>query len=132
MKLLISLVLAIAAYLVVGATLALAVQVAWPDALPVAERPPESLGALFADLGVQCIACGIAGACAMTPDPLRLRRVLVAVGGPVLSITVVSTIATWSAMPDWYDTAVIVLTFPFFAAGAAWRHTGRAARTVAS
>ena len=127
MKLLIGLVLAIAAYVLVGATLVLLVQALWPGALPIAGQGPAGLGPLLADLGVQCIACLVAGACAMAPSGQRLRPALIGVGGPVLGITAVTTIAAWSVMPGWYDVCVLALTFPCFAMGAAWRHAVRTA-----
>jgi hypothetical protein len=132
MKLLISLVLALTSYVIVGATLALAAQAIWPGALPEAGRRPEDLRLLLADLGVQGLACVIAGACAMSPAGLRLRTALVGVGGPVLAVTLVMTLAAWSSMPDWYDVGVLVLTFPFFALGAAWRVALRTAATTTS
>ena len=127
MKLLISLVLAVTAYVVVGVALALATQAVWPDALPVAGRRPEALSLLLVDLAGQCIACMAAGGCAMAPAGLRLRPVFVGVGMPLLAITLVCTLEAWSDMPDAYDIALLLLTAPFFALGAAWRHAARKA-----
>ena len=127
MKVLIGIVLAIAAYVLVGAALALVTQAIWPDALPVDGQRPDGLAVLLVDLAGQCIACTVAGACAMTPSGLQLRRAVVGVGGPLLAITLVTTLATWSAMPDWYDAAVLALTLPFFALGSAWRNKAQTA-----
>lgn len=120
MKLLIGIVLAISGYVFVGTALALVTQAFWPDALPLDGHPPVERAALLADLFVHCIACAAAGALAMAPSGQQLRFALLVVGGLLFAITLVTTLATGSGMPQGYDVAVIVLTLPSFALGSAW------------
>jgi hypothetical protein len=132
MKLLTGFLLALLAFVVVGAILALAAQAAWPAGLPADGHRPNATGLLVVDVVVQCFASLAAGICALSPSGLRLRPALYAIGGAIQALTIVTSLGTWTTLPPWYSLAVIGVTFPSFALGAAWRNAIRiAALTLA-
>jgi hypothetical protein len=49
-----------------------------------------------------------------------------AMGGAIFAFVLASTVCFWSLAPDWYDEALIAMTLPFVALGAAWRRAARA------
>jgi hypothetical protein len=80
---------------------------------------------LILDLAVQGIACFAAGAVALAHAQDSVRRATLAMGGAILALVLASTLSFWSLAPDWYNEALIAMTLPFVALGAAWRRATR-------
>jgi hypothetical protein len=78
-------------------------------------------GSLLLDLAVQAVACFAAGAVAFAHAQGSVRLATAAMGGAIFAIVLASTLAFWSLVPDWYNEALLAMTLPFVALGAAWR-----------
>jgi hypothetical protein len=120
MKVITGIVLSMLAYLAISIVLVLVVHACLPGEITWDGQVVGQL-ALLLDLGVQGIACFAAGAVALSHAQGSVRLATAAMGGAIFTIVLGSTLSFWNLAPPWYDWAVIAMTLPFVALGAAWR-----------
>jgi hypothetical protein len=127
MRVITGVVLSTLTYLLLSIFLVLVVHACLPDDI---SPNGQIVGrwSLMLDLAVQAIACFFAGAVALAHAQGSVRLATAAMGGAIFALVLASTVAFWSLVPDWYNEALIAMTLPFVALGAAWR---RAALRVA-
>jgi hypothetical protein len=120
MKVITGIVLSMLAYLAISIVLVLVVHASLPGEVTWDGQVVGRL-ALLLDLGVQAVACFVAGAVALAHAQGSIRLATAAMGGAILALVLASTVSFWNLAPAWYDWAVIAMTLPFVALGAAWR-----------
>jgi hypothetical protein len=128
MRLVTGVVVATVAYLLVCVFLVLVVQACVPGEVAPDGRVAGGLS-LVLDLAAQAIACLAAGAVALRHAQGSVTLATATMGGAIFAIVLACTLGFWSLAPAWYNWAIIVMTLPFVALGAAWR---RAAGSVES
>jgi len=124
MRVITGIVLSTLTYLLLSVFLVLVVHACVPGG---AEPDGRIVGrtSLILDLAVQGVACFAAGAVALAHAQGSVRRATGAMGGAIFSLVLASTVCFWSLVPDWYNEALLAMTFPFVALGAAWRRAAR-------
>jgi hypothetical protein len=121
MKVITGVVLSTLTYVLISIFLMLVVHACLPgDVLPDG-GPITGHGSLMLDLAVQAVACFVGGAVAVAHAQCSVRLATAAMGGAIFALVLASTVAFWSLVPDWYNEALIAMTLPFIALGAAWR-----------
>ena len=128
MRVITGIVLSTLTYLLLSVLLVLVVHASVPGGV---EPDGRIVGrtSLILDLVVQAIACFAAGAVALVHAQGSVRRATVAMGGTIFALVLASALCFWSLVPDWYNEALIAMTLPFVALGAAWRRAPRASNS---
>jgi hypothetical protein len=124
MRVITGIVLSTLTYLLLSVFLVLVVHACLPGGTP-SDGSTAGRTSLILDLAVQGIACFAAGAVALAHAQGSVRRATGAMGGAILALVLASTLCFWSLVPDWYNEALIAMTLPFVALGAAWRRASR-------
>jgi hypothetical protein len=120
MRVITGIVLSTLTYLLLSVLLVLLVHACVPGGVRPDGRPAAQ-ASLILDLAVQGVACFAAGAVALAHAGGSIRLATGAMGGVILALVLASALSFWSLVPDWYNEALIAMTLPFVALGAAWR-----------
>jgi hypothetical protein len=120
MRIVTGIVLSTLTYLLLSVFLVVIVHACVPGEAP-ADGRIVGRTSLFLDLAVQALACFAAGAVALAPARRSVRLATGAMGGAIFALVLASALCFWSLVPDWYNEALIAMTLPFVALGAAWR-----------
>ena len=125
MRVLTGIVLSTLSYLLLNVFLILVVHACVPGGA-VSEGGVAAPSSLLLDLAVQAVACFAAGAVALRHAGGSVRLATAAMGGPIFALVLASTLCYWHVAPAGYNVALIAMTLPFVALGAAWRRSSGA------